>query len=68
MDHFVKQKNFKHAALAAHEVLLQENKENELTTAASLFSCLKYYIEGYKPEDEVNQNEEDEEQKKVYLV
>lgn len=45
MDYFIKQNDFRKAALTAHEVLLQEDSENELTLAASLFSCMKYFQE-----------------------
>ena len=41
----MKSKEFEKAALVAHEVMLQELNENELTVAACLLSCVKYLKE-----------------------
>ena len=43
MDKFLKENDYRSAALAAHEVLLQEYNDNELTLAACLLSCVKYH-------------------------
>jgi hypothetical protein len=42
MDHYLKKKEFMKAALAAHEVMLQEFDENELSMALCLLSCINY--------------------------
>ena len=42
MDFYLRKSHFKMAALCAHEVMLQELSENQLTLAHSLQSCLKY--------------------------
>jgi len=68
MDSFIKRKDYQKAALIAHEVLLQENSENELTLAASLYSCMKYIAElrankqdlENESSEESKQNEEEE--------
>ncbi len=45
MDYYIKQNDLKRASLVAHEVMLQELTDNQLTLAACLFSCLKYSLE-----------------------
>jgi len=47
MDNFIKKKDYVKAALVAHEILLQENSENELTLSACLFSCM-HFLDGLK--------------------
>ena len=42
MDIFIKNEHYAKASLVAHEILLQENSENELTLSACLFSCMAY--------------------------
>lgn len=41
MDTLVKNNDYERAALAAHEVMLQEFNDNPITLAASLFVCFK---------------------------
>lgn len=41
MDYFIKNNDYQNSALVAHEIMLQENTENELTLTACLLSCLK---------------------------
>lgn len=45
MDSFVKENDYVRAALAAHEVMLQELNENELTLTACLYSCYMHLTE-----------------------
>ncbi len=45
MDHFIKESDIESAALCAHEVMLQEMCDSELTLAASLFSCVRCSLE-----------------------
>lgn len=70
MDSFIKRKDYHKAALTAHEVLLQENSENELTLAASLFSCVKYIAElrAKNQELESEESKKNEEEEKVKLL
>lgn len=63
MDYFVKEGDFEKAALAAHEVMLQEINDNELTLAASILSCIKC---AKLPETSLS-NEEDIDEDKVNL-
>jgi hypothetical protein len=67
MDHFLKENDSRSAALAAHEVMLQECNENQLTLAASLLSCLRYLNQPKKnlEKDHSHQQEETDEEKKV---
>lgn len=65
MDHFLKENELKRAALTAHEIMLQEDSENELTQAACLLSCLRYLKEHGTNEDiQEQENNEDEKKKK----
>jgi hypothetical protein len=68
MDHYLKANDFEKAALAAHEVLLQEYADNELTLTACLLSCLKYLKSkpNYLNEPIENDNESGEKVKKNY--
>jgi small subunit ribosomal protein S27 len=73
MDSFIKRKDFKKAALTAHEVLLQENSENELTLAASLYSCMKHIAELRSNNQELEsesseENKKNEEEEKLKLL
>jgi hypothetical protein len=73
MDLFIKRKDFRKAALTAHEILLQENNENELTMAASLFSCMKHIAElrANKQElesESIEENKKNEEEEKIKLL
>lgn len=45
MDLFVKENDFVRAALAAHEIMLQELNDNELALTACLYSCYKHLSE-----------------------
>jgi hypothetical protein len=64
MDYYLKKKEFKQAALAAHEVMLQELDENELSMALCLLSCMNYIQRNTEKENNENvssQQKEDEE-------
>ncbi len=55
MDVFVKEGDYAKAALAAHEVMLQEMDTNELTLAACLLSCVqcsRQSLDGYAQQEE----------------
>lgn len=58
MDYFVKNENYKNAALTAHEIMLQENSENELTLTACLLTCLKCLKSGVIDDQQVSNKEE----------
>ena len=60
MDNFIKNKDYVNAALVAHEILLQENSENELTLTACLFSCMNFLIGLKKNEIEISLKEPEE--------
>jgi hypothetical protein len=42
MGMYLKTNDYRRASLAAHEIMLQEFSENELTLSACLLSCMKY--------------------------
>lgn len=42
MDTFIKENNFRNAAVVASNQMLQEELDNDITKAMSLYSCLKY--------------------------
>lgn len=67
MDVFIKTKDFLKASLVAHEILLQENSENELTLCACLFSCMAYLddIKRNKIEVVVKEEEKNNEPKVI---
>ncbi len=55
MDAFIKQNEYTNAALAAHEVMLQEIDVNELSIAACVLSCVqcsKNALDGYVQSEE----------------
>ena len=60
MDTYIKKKDFVKAALVAHEVLLQENSENQLTLTACLFSCMNFLTGLKKNEIELVFKEQEE--------
>lgn len=59
MDVFVKEKDFERAALAAHEVMLQEFNENQLTLTASLYSCFKHLSEFRNASNETDKQDDE---------
>lgn len=63
MDIYFKNGETDKAALVAHEVMLQENSDNQLTLAACLVSCMNY-LKKLGNED-VIQEESKEEGEKV---
>ena len=67
MDYFIKDDDFEKAALVAHEVMLQEMTDNELTLAASLFSCVKCSQESLDSFEQQPEEEGDKKQK-VFLI
>ena len=71
MDTFIKQKDFKKAALVSHEIMLQELGENELTLSACLFSCVACLKECNDDletnEDENDQNESEKRVGRFFL-
>lgn len=66
MDYFIREKDFEKAALTAHEVMLQEMTDNQLTLAACLFSCVKCSRESL--DTYVQQDEEASGDKEKLLV
>ena len=65
MDFYIKNKNLKKAALVAHEIMLQEMSDNELTLSASLFTCMKYFDEHRNDQEVLEETKEDSDEKKV---
>lgn len=71
MDTFLKENNFRNAAVIASNQMLQEEFDNDITRTMGLYSCLKY-ITNPTDWDEVkvevseeNDNDDDEEEKRV---
>ena len=62
MDYYLRKSNFKLATLCAHEVMLQELSENQLTLGHSLQSCLKYIWSIKSSKDATQLEEFDKEQ------
>lgn len=67
MDTFIKEKNFRNAAVIASNQMLQEEFDNDITKTMGLYSCLKYVTnpvdwEETKEEIEETSNEDDEEE------
>lgn len=67
MDYFIKKNDYQNSALVAHEIMLQENSENELTLTASLLSCLKCLKIGIADISEESKKE-DSKQSTVWLI
>ena len=65
MDYYIKKKDYVKAALVAHETLLQENSENELTLAACLYSCIKFLCGIKQNQIEVKLKETENSEQKV---
>ena len=65
MDTFVKKNDFERAALTAHEVMLQEFNQNEITLAACLFTCFKHLID-CKNSPQQTEQESDDNEKPVF--
>lgn len=68
MDYFIKESDIESAALCAHEVMLQEMCDSELTLAASIFSCARCSIESKDQlvqEDEATSDDEGTEEKRL---
>jgi hypothetical protein len=42
MNHYLTEKNYKNAAYAAHELMLEELNTNDLSMLAAAYCCLKY--------------------------
>lgn len=71
MDVFLKEKDYYRATLAAHEVLLQEENQNELTLAACLVSCMSYvkHLKDNKLDFHVAKKDDtDEDKPKVFMI
>jgi hypothetical protein len=70
MDVFLKEKDFYRATLAAHEILLQEENQNELTLAACLVSCMNYvkHLKDNKQDFHVAKKEDLDEDKPKVLI
>jgi hypothetical protein len=64
MDLYLKNNDYKRASLVAHEVMLQEMNENEMTLSACLLSCMKYLAEN-KTDPEPTETNENQSEKKV---
>lgn len=71
MDAFLKENDFRNAAIIASNQMLQEEFDNDITKTMGLYSCLKYITnptdwEETKVEvDEKNDGDDDEEDKRV---
>lgn len=65
MDYFIKENDFEKAALTAHEVMLQEINENEITLAASLLSCSKCSLEQKDTLEQIDEESEGKTQKRL---
>jgi small subunit ribosomal protein S27 len=60
MDKFIKENNFRNAAVIASNQMLQEELDNDITKTMGLYSCLKYIINPCDWEDlKVNTEEKD---------
>lgn len=74
MDTFLKENNFRNAAVIASNQMLQEELDNDITRAMGLYSCLKYitnpsdWEEKKEESQEKNNEEEDEEEDKRVRV
>ena len=66
MDYFIKEGDFKKAALTAHEVMLQEINDNELTLAASILSCVKCENQLESSTNNEDESEEDNEKPVIF--
>jgi len=73
MDTFLKENDFRNAAVIASNQMLQEEFDNDITKAMGLYSCLKYITnptdwEEAKVEVEEKNNEDDDEEEKRVRV
>jgi hypothetical protein len=68
MDVFLKENDFKKAALTAHEVMLQEENKNQITLAACLVSCMKYIKYLYDNKLELDNSKQENEENNVKKV
>ena len=60
MDYFLRKGDLQRAALASHEVMLQEYSDNELALAYSVLSCVKYVDDVRSKKSDELDNEEPE--------
>jgi hypothetical protein len=67
MDIYLKNGEIDKAALVAHEVMLQENSDNQLTLAACLVYCMNY-LKKLGNEDVIQEEESKEEGEKVCVT
>jgi len=71
MDRFIKDNDFRNAAIIASNQMLQEELDNDITKAMGLYSCLKYitnpieWEEAQNATEETNNDEDDEEERRV---
>lgn len=71
MDTFIKENDFRNAAVIASNQMLQEEFDNDITKTMGLYSCLKYitnptdWEEAKVEVDEKNNEDDDEEEKRV---
>lgn len=71
MDTFLKENNFRNAAVIASNQMLQEEFDNDITRTMGLYSCLKYitnptdWIEEKVEVEEKNIEDDDEEEKRI---
>jgi hypothetical protein len=63
MDMYLKSNDYRRASLVAHEVMLQESSENEMTLSACLLSCMKYLSENKTDPEPVATNESESEKR-----
>lgn len=73
MDTFIKENNFRNAAVIASNQMLQEELDNDITKAMGLYSCLKYIQnptvwEETKVQEEKENNEDEEEEMRVRVA
>jgi len=74
MDTFIKQNNFRNAAVIASNQMLQEELDNDITKSMGLYSCLKYITNPSEwndlkeeIEEEKNQNDDDDEDEEIKI-
>lgn len=73
MDKFIKENNFRNAAIIASNQMLQEELDNDITKTMGLYSCLKYITnptdwEDLKVEVEEKKNEEEDDEEEETRV
>ncbi|RNA30396.1 28S ribosomal mitochondrial-like [Brachionus plicatilis] len=71
MDYFIKNGDHKNAALTAHEIMLQENAENEFTLAVCLltcFKCLRIGVDDVDEESNIEDSKQTKEKRLVYFL